>query len=228
MNFLRMENRDFAGKRVMIREDFNVPVSDGCVTSDARIKAALPTIRLALDKGAAVLLLSHLGRPAEGGFDAQFSLRPVASRLEELLGMDVALKTDWLDGVDIAAGEVVLCENVRFNRGEKSNDAALVHTMAGLCDVFVMDAFGTAHRAHASTEGIVRAASVACAGPLLSRELDTLEKILHDPVRPLLAIVGGSKVSTKLKVLDILLDKVNRTGMKSLTRQKVVLWDGER
>ncbi len=209
MNFLRMENRALAGKRVMIREDFNVPVSDGCVTSDARIKAALPTIRLALDKGAAVLLLSHLGRPVEGRFDAQFSLRPVAARLEELLGLDVALKTDWLNGVDVAAGEVVLCENVRFNRGEKSNDAELARTMAGLCDVFVMDAFGTAHRAHASTEGIVRAALVACAGPLLSRELDTLEKILHDPVRPLLAIVGGSKVSTKLKVLDALLDKVD-------------------
>jgi len=209
MNFLRMENRALAGKRVMIREDFNVPVSDGCVTSDARIKAALPTIRLALDKGAAVLLLSHLGRPVEGRFDAQFSLRPVAARLEELLGLDVALKTDWLNGVDVATGEVVLCENVRFNRGEKSNDAELARTMAGLCDVFVMDAFGTAHRAHASTEGIVRAALVACAGPLLSRELDTLEKILHDPVRPLLAIVGGSKVSTKLKVLDALLDKVD-------------------
>ena len=209
MNFLRMENRALAGKRVMIREDFNVPVSDGCVTSDARIKAALPTIRLALDKGAAVLLLSHLGRPVEGRFDTQFSLRPVAARLEELLGLDVALKTDWLNGVDVAAGEVVLCENVRFNRGEKSNDPELARTMAGLCDVFVMDAFGTAHRAHASTEGIVRAASVACAGPLLSRELDTLEKILHDPVRPLLAIVGGSKVSTKLKVLDALLDKVD-------------------
>jgi phosphoglycerate kinase len=209
MNYLRMQNLDLAGKRVMIREDLNVPVSDGQVTSDARIRAALPTIRMALDKGAAVLLLSHLGRPVEGEFDAQFSLRPVASRLEKLLGRNVRLEADWLDGVDIEPGEVVLCENVRFNRGEKSNDAVLARTMAGLCDVFVMDAFGTAHRAHASTEGVVRAASLACAGPLLSGELDTLEKSLHDPVRPLVAIVGGSKVSTKLKVLDVLLDKVD-------------------
>ena len=209
MSYLRMEDLDLAGQRVMIREDLNVPVSDGHITSDARIRAALPTIRMALEKRAAVLLLSHLGRPVEGEFDARFSLRPVASRLEELLGRDVALQTDWLDGVNIEAGEVVLCENVRFNRGEKSNDAALARTMAGLCDVFVMDAFGTAHRAQASTEGVVRAASLACAGPLLSRELDMLEKSLHDPVRPMLAIVGGSKVSSKLKVLDVLLDKVD-------------------
>lgn len=210
MSYLRMENLDLAGKRVMIREDFNVPVSDGHVTSDARIRAALPTIHLALEKGAAVLLLSHLGRPVEGEFDVRFSLRPVATRLGELLGRVVALEIDWLDGVDIKVGEVVLCENVRFNRGEKSNDAALASTMAGLCDVFVMDAFGTAHRAQASTEGVVRAASLACAGPLLGRELDTLEKSLQDPVRPMLAIVGGSKVSTKLKVLDVLLDKVDQ------------------
>ena len=205
-----MENLDLAGQRVMIREDLNVPVSDGHITSDARIRAALPTIRMALEKRAAVLLLSHLGRPVEGEFDARFSLRPVASRLEELLGRDVALQTDWLDGVNIEVGEVVLCENVRFNSGEKSNDAALARTMAGLCDVFVMDAFGTAHRAQASTEGVVRAASLACAGPLLSRELDMLEKSLHDPVRPMLAIVGGAKVSSKLKVLDVLLDKVDQ------------------
>ncbi len=210
MSYLRMENLDLAGQRVMIREDLNVPVSDGHVTSDARIRAALPTIRMALEKGAAVLLLSHLGRPVEGEFDPQFSLRPVASRLEEMLGRDVALEVDWLDGVNIEAREVVLCENVRFNRGEKSNDAALARTMAGLCDVFVMDAFGTAHRAQASTEGVVRAASLACAGPLLSRELDMLEKSLHNPVRPMLAIVGGAKVSTKLKVLDVLLDKVDQ------------------
>ena len=209
MSYLRMENLGLAGRRVMIREDLNVPVSDGHVTSDARIRAALPTIRMALEKRAAVLLLSHLGRPVEGEFDARFSLRPVASRLEELLGRDVALEADWLDGVNIEAGEVVLCENVRFNRGEKSNDAALARTMAGLCDVFVMDAFGTAHRAQASTEGVIHAASLACAGPLLSRELDMLEKFLHDPVRPMLAIVGGSKVSSKLKVLDVLLDKVD-------------------
>ncbi|MFB3078529.1 MAG: phosphoglycerate kinase, partial [Lysobacterales bacterium] len=209
MSYLRMENLNLAGQRVMIREDLNVPVSDGHITSDARIRAALPTIRMALEKRAAVLLLSHLGRPIEGRFDAQFSLRPVASRLAELLGRAVRLEADWLAGVIIEPGEVVLCENVRFNRGENSNDAALARTMAGLCDVFVMDAFATAHRAQASTEGVVRAASLACAGPLLSRELDTLEKSLHDPVRPMLAIVGGSKVSTKLKVLDVLLDKVD-------------------
>ena len=202
MNYLRMENLDLAGKRVMIREDLNVPVADGQVTSDLRIRAALPTINLALEKGASVLLLSHLGRPVEGEFDAQFSLRPVASCLEELLGMEVRLETDWLDGVTIEPGEVVLCENVRFNRGEKSNDKSLATTMATLCDVFVMDAFGTAHRAQASTEGVVRAAALACAGPLLSKELDNLQKSLHDPARPMLAIVGGSKVSTKLNVLD--------------------------
>jgi phosphoglycerate kinase len=209
MTYLRMENLDLAGKRVMIREDLNVPVSDGRVTSDARIRAALPTIQLALKKGAAVLLLSHLGRPVEGEPDPQFSLQPVADRLSELLGISVRLEPDWLDGVEVAPGEVVLCENVRFNPGEKKNDEALARRMAGLCDVFVMDAFGTAHRAQASTEGIVRAAKVACAGPLLSRELDALQKSLHHPERPLLAIVGGSKVSTKLSVLDTLLDKVD-------------------
>lgn len=209
MNYLRMENLDLAGKRVMIREDLNVPVSDGSVTSDARIRAALPTIRLALEKGGAVLLLSHLGRPLEGKPDPEFSLQPVAARLAELLGMVVRLEADWLNGVDLSPGEVVLCENVRFNRGEKSNDVELARRMAGLCDVFVMDAFGTAHRAQASTEGVVRAAGVACAGPLLSGELDALHKSLNNPVRPLLAIVGGSKVSTKLTVLDSLLEKVD-------------------
>ena len=204
-----MENLDLAGKRVMIREDLNVPVSAGVVTSDARIRAALPTIRLALEKGAAVLLLSHLGRPVEGEPDPQFSLQPVALRLAELLGCKVRLDKDWLDGVEIAPGEIVLCENVRFNHGEKNNDQALAGRMAALCDVFVMDAFGTAHRAQASTEGVVRAADVACAGPLLSRELEALHKALHDPVRPMLAIVGGSKVSSKLTVLDSLLDKVD-------------------
>lgn len=209
MNYLRMENLDLAGKRVMIREDLNVPVSGGRVTSDARIRAALPTIRMALDKGAAVLLLSHLGRPVEGEPDPQYSLQPVAVRLSELLGRPVRLQADWLAGVDIEPGEVVLCENVRFNKGEKKNDEALARRMAGLCDVFVMDAFGTAHRAQASTEGIVRQAPVACAGPLLSRELDALRKALHNPARPMLAIVGGAKVSTKLTVLESLLDKVD-------------------
>ncbi len=209
MSYLRMEDLDLAGKRVLIREDLNVPVSDGRVTSDARIRAALPTIRLALEKGAAVILLSHLGRPVEGQPDPQFSLQPVADRLGELLGAGVRLETDWLDGVEAVAGEVVLCENVRFNPGEKKNDEALARAMAALCDVFVMDAFGTAHRAQASTEGVTRFAPVACAGPLLVGELDALERALADPVRPLLAIVGGSKVSTKLTVLDTLLDKVD-------------------
>jgi phosphoglycerate kinase len=209
MTYLRMENLNLAGKRVMIREDLNVPVAGGKVTSDARIRAALPTIRLALEKGAAVLLLSHLGRPVEGEPDPQYSLQPVAERLSELLAIPVRLEKDWLDGVEVTAGEVVLCENVRFNLGEKKNDEALARRMAGLCDVFVMDAFGTAHRAQASTEGIVRAAGLACAGPLLSRELDALKKALDHPERPLLAIVGGSKVSTKLTVLDTLLDKVD-------------------
>ncbi len=209
MNYLRMENLDLAGKRVMIREDLNVPVSDGTVTSDTRIRAALPTIRLALEKGAAVFVLSHLGRPVEGKPDPRFSLQPVACRLSELLGQDVRLQSDWLAGVDIAPGEVILCENVRFNPGEKNNDGALARSMAALCDVFVMDAFGTAHRAQASTEGVIRLAPLACAGPLLSRELDALKQALLDPVRPLLAIVGGSKVSTKLNVLDSLLDRVD-------------------
>ena len=209
MNFLRMDELDLTGKRVLIREDLNVPVSDGRVTSDARIRAALPTIRMALDKGAAVLLLSHLGRPVEGQYDSQLSLQPVAERLSELLGQPVRLERDWLDGVELEPGEVVLCENVRFNPGEKSNDSDLARTMAKLCDVFVMDAFGTAHRAQASTEGVIRQAELACAGPLLSRELDALGKALDNPTRPMLAVVGGSKVSTKLTVLETLLDKVD-------------------
>jgi phosphoglycerate kinase len=204
-----MQDLDLAGKRVMIREDFNVPVSAGKVTSDARIRAALPTIRMALDKGASVLLLSHLGRPVEGQPDPQFSMRPVAERLAELLGLEVRFQSEWLGGVELSPGDVVLCENVRFNAGEKKNDAALAATMAALCDVFVMDAFGTAHRAQASTEGVIRHAALACAGPLLSRELDALHKALQAPDRPLLAIVGGSKVSTKLTVLETLLDKVD-------------------
>jgi phosphoglycerate kinase len=210
MKYLRMEDLDLNGKRVMIREDLNVPVSAGRVTSDARIRAALPTIQMALDKGAAVLLLSHIGRPVEGEPDPQYSLQPVAERLSELLGRPVRLQADWLGGVVVEPGEVVLCENVRFNKGEKKNDEALARKMAGLCDVFVMDAFGTAHRAQASTEGIVRQAPVACAGPLLSRELDALRKALLDPERPMVAIVGGSKVSTKLTVLETLLNKVDQ------------------
>jgi phosphoglycerate kinase len=209
MNYLQMENLSLAGKRVMIREDLNVPVHEGKVTSDARIRAALPTIRLALDQGAAVILLSHLGRPKEGVFSAEDSLAPVAGRLQELLGQPVRLERDWLDGISIQPGEVVLCENVRFNVGEGKNDPQLAGRLAGLCDVFVMDAFGTAHRAQASTEGVIRQARLACAGPLLHRELEALRKSLLEPERPLLAIVGGSKVSTKLEVLDSLLDKVD-------------------
>ena len=209
MSYLRIEDMDLAGKRVMIRQDLNVPVSDGRVTSDARIRASLPTIELALEKGAAVLLLSHLGRPVEGEPDPKFSMQPVADRMAELLGRPVRLETDWLDGVAAEPGEVVLCENVRFHAGEKKNNEDLARSYAALCDVFVMDAFGTAHRAQASTEGITRFAPVAAAGLLLSRELDALEKGLKDPERPMLAIVGGSKVSTKLTVLDTLLDKVD-------------------
>lgn len=209
MSYLRIEDLDLARKRVMVRQDLNVPVSDGRVTSDARIRASLPTIELALEKGASVLLLSHLGRPVEGQPDPRFSMQPVADRMAELLGREVRLEKDWLNGVDIEPGEVVLCENVRFNAGEKKNDETLARAMAALCDVFVMDAFGTAHRAQASTEGVSRFAPLACAGLLLSRELDALHKGLENPERPMLAIVGGSKVSTKLTVLDTLLDKVD-------------------
>ncbi len=209
MKYLQMESLDLAGKRVMIRADLNVPVTAGQVTSDARIRAALPGIQLALIQGAAVILLSHLGRPVEGVFSAEDSLAPVAQRLQELLQRPVRLERDWLAGVEIAVGEVVLCENVRFNVGEKNNDPELAEQMAALCDVFVMDAFGTAHRAQASTEGVIRKARLACAGPLLHGELEALRKALLEPERPLLAIVGGSKVSTKLGVLDHLLDKVD-------------------
>jgi phosphoglycerate kinase len=209
MRYLRMEDLDLAGKRVLIREDLNVPVSDGQIRSDARIRAALPTLQRALERGAAVMVLSHLGRPEEGGFSEDASLAPVAERLAELLGQAVRLERDWLDGVLVSPGELVLCENVRFAVGEKRNDPALAKRMAALCDVFVMDAFGTAHRAQASTEGVIRAAPVACAGPLLARELEALQRSLLAPERPLLAIVGGSKVSTKLGVLDSLLQRVD-------------------
>lgn len=194
-----------AGKRVLIREDLNVPVKDGRVTSDARVRAALPTLRGALDAGAAVIVMSHLGRPEEGHFDAQFSLTPVAECLGELLGRPVPLIHDWrLSGVNVRPGEIVLLENVRFLEGEAGDDDALAQALAGLCDVFVMDAFATAHRAQASTHGVARFAPVACAGPLLVGELEALEQALRQPRRPLIAIVGGSKVSTKLKVLDAL------------------------
>jgi phosphoglycerate kinase len=207
---LRMTDIDLAGKRVLIREDLNVPIQDGVVTSDARIRAALPTIRLALERGARVMLMSHLGRPKEGEFDPALSLEPVALRLSELLGRKVPLVRDWLDGIDPQQGEAVLCENVRFNKGEKKDAEELARKMAGLCDVYVMDAFGTAHRAEASTHGVARFAPVACAGPLLVNELVALEQAIDNPARPLVAIVGGSKVSTKLTVLESLLAKVDR------------------
>jgi phosphoglycerate kinase len=209
MSVINMVDVDLKGKRVLIREDLNVPVADGVVTSDARIRAALPTIRAALDAGAAVMLVSHLGRPVEGQPDEQFSLQPVANRLAELLEIDVPLIKDWIDGVDLAPGQLVLLENVRFLAGEKKSDATLSKKMAALCDVFVMDAFGTAHRAQASTYGVAEYAPIACAGPLLAAELDALAKAMDNPARPFVAIVGGSKVSTKLTVLGALANVVD-------------------
>jgi phosphoglycerate kinase len=210
MKVLRLTDTDLRNKRVLIREDLNVPVQSGVVTSDARIRAALPTIRYALDQNAKVFILSHLGRPEEGKYDESLSLAPVATRVSELLGKPVPLRKDWLDGVDCPAGSAVLCENVRFNKGEKKDDEKLARKMAELCDVFVMDAFGTAHRAEASTHGVAKFAKVACAGPLLVGELEALETALEKPARPLVAIVGGSKVSTKLTVLESLLEKVDK------------------
>ena len=209
MSVIEMTDVDLSGKRVLIREDLNVPVADDEVTSDARIRAALPTIRAALDAGAAVMLMSHLGRPTEGQPEDAFSLQPVADRLAVLLERDVPLVKDWIDGVEVAAGDVVLLENVRFLTGEKACDEVLSKKMASLCDVFVMDAFGTAHRAQASTYGVAEHAAIACAGPLLSAELEALAKALDNPARPFVAIVGGSKVSTKLTVLDALADVVD-------------------
>ncbi|MGD9842053.1 MAG: phosphoglycerate kinase [Steroidobacteraceae bacterium] len=210
MKVLRMTDLDLAGKRVLIREDLNVPVTDGVVTSDARIRASLPTIQAAKAKGAAVMVMSHLGRPDEGVYAEEFSLAPVAKRLSELLGAPVRLVRDWLDGVSCAPGEVVLLENVRFNQGEKKDKEDLARKMAALCDVYVMDAFGTAHRAEASTHGVAKFAKVACAGPLLVNELEALDKSLANPKRPLTAIVAGSKVSTKLTVLESLMGKVDQ------------------
>lgn len=210
MTILRMQDLDLAGKQVLIRQDLNVPINDGTITNDARIVASLPTIKMALDMGAKVMLMSHLGRPTEGHYDAALSLRPVADRLAELLDVPVQLQQDWLAGVEPTAGSVSLCENVRFNLGEKANDDALAKQLANLCDVFVMDAFGTAHRAQASTHGVAKYAPIACAGPLLSGELDALAQALDKPARPIVAIVGGSKVSTKLTVLDSLAEKVDQ------------------
>ena len=204
MSVIKMADLDLNGKRVLIREDLNVPVKEGKVTSDARIRAALPTIKLALEKGAKVMVMSHLGRPTEGEYEEAFSLAPVVNYLNDALEQTVRLEKDYLEGVDVADNEVVVFENVRFNAGEKKNDEALSKKLAALCDVYVMDAFGTAHRAQASTHGVGLFADVACAGPLLAAELDALGKALDNPARPLVAIVGGSKVSTKLTVLDSL------------------------
>jgi phosphoglycerate kinase len=205
-----MSSLDLRGKRVLIREDLNVPIQGGSVSSDARIRAALPTIQAALSAKARVLVMSHLGRPEEGKYAEEFSLAPVAKRLAQLLGVSVAFKKDWLDGVEVGPGEVVLLENVRFNKGEKKDDEDLSRRMAALCDIYVMDAFGTAHRAEASTHGVAKYAPVVCAGPLLVSELSALETALEKPARPLLAIVAGSKVSTKLTVLESLLSKVDQ------------------
>ncbi|MFW5816456.1 MAG: phosphoglycerate kinase [Wenzhouxiangella sp.] len=204
------EQLDLDRQRVLIRSDLNVPIQDGQVTSSARIKASLPTFEQALKKGAAVMVMSHLGRPTEGQPEARYSLKPVADVLGDMLGQPVRLVSDWLNGVQVRPGELVLLENVRFLPGEKANDEALAERMAALCDVFVMDAFATAHRAQASTDGVIRKAAVACAGPLLAAELKALKKALADPARPMVAIVGGAKVSSKLKVLEALIDKVDQ------------------
>ena len=211
MSFIKLTDLDLAGKRVLIRADLNVPVKDGKVTSDARITASMPTIEHAMNAGASVMVMSHRGRPTEGEVDEENSLAPIATVMAEKLGKDVKLVKDYLDGgVEVAEGEVVLLENVRFNAGEKKDDEALSKKYAALCDVFVMDAFGTAHRAQASTHGVGVQAPTACAGILLSGELDSLAKALANPARPMVAIVGGSKVSTKLTVLEALSEKVDQ------------------
>ncbi len=210
MPILKMTAVDLHHKRVLIREDFNVPMQDGKITSDTRIRAALPTIELALKQNAKVILMSHLGRPNEGEFQADLSLKPIADALSKLLNKPVKFVGDWINGVDLQNGEIALCENVRFLNGEKKNDPALSKKMAALCDVFVMDAFATAHRAECSTAGVAEFAPVACAGLLLAQELEALHKALLNPQRPLVAIIGGSKVSTKLTILESLLQKTNQ------------------
>lgn len=213
MNVIRMRDLSNQGKltnqRVLMREDLNVPMKDGKITSETRILAALPGIKMALEANAKVMVMSHLGKPSEGEYDANFSLEPIAVRLSELLGQKVRLVKDWLDGVEVANGEVVLLENVRFNKGEKKDNEELAQRMANLCDIFVMDAFATAHRAQASTHGISKFAKTACAGPLLEAELDALSRSMEQPEHPVLAIVGGSKVSTKIQLLENLLNKVD-------------------
>ncbi|WP_167766539.1 phosphoglycerate kinase [Xanthomonas euroxanthea] len=210
MSIVRMTDLDLSGKRVLIRQDLNVPIDNGQITSEQRITASVPTIQLALEKGAAVMVTSHLGRPKEGSWTEADSLAPVAARLTALLGVDVPLVRDWVDGVEVAPGQVVLLENCRMNVGEGKDDETLARKYAALCDVFVMDAFGTAHRAQASTHGVIRFAPVAAGGPLLMAELDALAKALDNPAKPLLAIVAGSKVSTKLELLSNLVNKVDQ------------------
>jgi len=210
LKVLKMTDLDLNNKRVLIRQDLNVPMVDGKIAEDTRIRASLPTIKKALAANARVIILSHLGQPEEGKFDPAFSLAPVAERMAKLLNIPVRLESNWLDGVEVKPGEVVLCENVRFNKGEKKDNEDLAKKMAALCDIYVMDAFATAHRAQASTHGVGKFAKVACAGPLLVAELEALGKALEHPEHPLLAIVGGSKVSSKSQVLEALLDKVDQ------------------
>jgi phosphoglycerate kinase len=210
LNLLKMKELDLTGKRLLIREDLNVPIKAGKVSSDARIRAALPTIQFALDAGAAILLMSHLGRPTEGEFAQEFSMQPVADHLGRLLNREVPVLENWENGIELVPGDVAILENVRFNVGEKNDDDNLAKAYASLCDVFVMDAFGTAHRAQASTHGVAKYAPTACAGPLLTSELESLGKALDNPARPMVAIVGGSKVSTKLKVLETLSNRVDQ------------------
>src|SRR5881394_2166555 len=209
MRFRRMSDVDLRGKRVFIRADLNVPIEDGRISDDTRIRASVPGIKLALERGAAVMVTSHLGRPTEGKLKPEDSLAPVAKRLAELLGRDVPVVKDWVKGVDVKPGQVVMLENCRVNKGEKKDDESLARQIAGLCDVYVNDAFGTAHRAEATTHGVARFAKVACAGPLMAAELDALGKALANPARPLVAIVAGSKVSTKLTILAALAKKVD-------------------
>lgn len=209
MNLISMQDVDLKSKRVLIREDLNVPIKDGIITSDQRLRAALPTLQKALDAGAGVIVLSHLGRPTEGQYDPKLSLQPVANYLAAQLNYPVKFVTDYVTGVKVKPGELVLCENVRFNIGEKNNDPGLARQLANLCDIFIMDAFGTAHRCHASTYGLAQYAPIAVAGPLLLRELEALERVLRAPEKPIIAIVGGAKVSSKLSLLKQMISRVD-------------------
>lgn len=209
MHLIKMIDLDLSGKRVLIREDLNVPIKDGIITSDQRLRAAIPTLNMALKSGAAVIVLSHLGRPEENKFEKKYSLEPVAQYLQQNMHYPVRFERDYLNGIDVKPGELVICENVRFNPGETSNDEKLSKKLASLCDVFVMDAFGTAHRAHASTHGVAQYAPIAAAGPLLIRELEALQQVFKSPKKPIVAIVGGAKVSTKLSLLKQLIGLVD-------------------